>query len=57
MIELDLALRGEVNPATNVFFVPDADGWIYYPAVMDDPSWNIQLAATKRDVRFFLWTT
>lgn len=51
-----LALRGQVNPATSIFFVPDSDGWVYYPAVMDDPSMDLQPSLTRRNIRFFLWT-
>ena len=53
---LVLAMRGQVNPATNIFFVPDSDGWVYYPAVMDDPSWDLRPSLTRRNIRFFLWT-
>lgn len=55
-VSLVLAMRGQVNPATSIFFVPDSDGWVYYPAVMDDPSWDLQPSLSRRNIRFFLWT-
>jgi hypothetical protein len=56
IISTVLALRGQVNPATSIFFVPDSDGWVYYPAVMDDPSMDLRPSLTRRNIRFFLWT-
>ena len=51
-----LTLRGQVNPATSVFFVPDSDRWVYQPALMDEPSWDLRPSSTRRNIRFFLWT-